>query len=131
VVRWLPARIVGHAAMLRPRPEALRTSTPPHRAHRVRAKTPLSLDEASAGMVVARVVVRAADVVYLKGILEASEGVAALFSEYGGELTLAAPHERRDELAELLTDLCHELGACIEPLVDATPTRTRGADDGL
>jgi hypothetical protein len=49
------------------------------------------------------------DVVYVKSIFEANLGVAAMFSEGGGELTLAAPHCRVGELDELLADLCAEL----------------------
>src|SRR5262245_56984959 len=63
-----------------------------------RRRLRLSPSEASAGMVVARVVVRPPDVVFVKGILEASEGVAGLFAERGGELTLAAPRDRGQEL---------------------------------
>jgi hypothetical protein len=62
-------------------------------------------------MVVRRVVVRAKDVVYLKGIVEAHEGLAQVFAESGGDLTLAAPSSREAELDELVDDLCAELGA--------------------
>jgi hypothetical protein len=63
------------------------------------------------GMVVRRVVLRARDVVYFKGIVEASEGLAAVFAERGGDLSVAAPTERLAELDALLDDLCAELGA--------------------
>ena len=46
------------------------------------------------GMVVSRVVLRAPDVVFFKGVVEASEGLAAVFAESGGDLTIAAPAER-------------------------------------
>jgi hypothetical protein len=62
-------------------------------------------------MVVRRVVVRAKDVVYLKGIVEAHEGLAQVFAESGGDLTLAAPSSREAELDALVDDLCAELGA--------------------
>jgi hypothetical protein len=75
------------------------------------APRPLSIVEASAGMLVQDLVVRASDVVFVKGIVEASEGIAVVFAERGGELTLAAPEERRDEFAELLLDLKREVGA--------------------
>lgn len=65
------------------------------------------------GMVTRRLLVHARDVVYLKGIVEASEGVAQVFGEKGGELTLAAPVERAAELDALVRDLCEELGAMI------------------
>ena len=65
------------------------------------------------GMVTRRLLVHARDVVYLKGIVEASEGIEQVFGEKGGELTLAAPVERAAELAALVKDLCDELGAMI------------------
>ena len=58
-----------------------------------------------------KVLVRDKDVVFVKGIFEASEGLGALFSERGGELIISAPLSRQRELDELLTDLEHELQA--------------------
>src|SRR4051812_24750395 len=43
------------------------------------------------GMVTRRLIVRARDVAFLKGIVEAHEGLAAVFAESGGDLTLASP----------------------------------------
>ena len=63
------------------------------------------------GMVTRRVVIRAKDVVFLKGIVEASEGIAQVFAEHGGDLTIASPADRERELDELVDDLCAELGA--------------------
>jgi hypothetical protein len=63
------------------------------------------------GMVTRRVLVRAKDVVFVKGILEASEGLAQLFAEAGGDLTLAAPACREEELDALVDDLVVEVGA--------------------
>lgn len=63
------------------------------------------------GMVVRRVVLRAPDVVFFKGIIEASEGLAAVFAESGGDLTVAAPADRAVELDALLDSLCDELRA--------------------
>ena len=65
------------------------------------------------GMVSRRVIVRAKDVVFIKGIVEASEGLAQVFAERGGELTLAAPAGRAAELDELVDDLRRELGALV------------------
>jgi hypothetical protein len=62
-------------------------------------------------MVVRRITVRVADVVFLKGIVEAQDGLAQVFAEHGGDLTLASPADRERELDELVTDLCRELGA--------------------
>jgi hypothetical protein len=66
------------------------------------------------GLVGRRVTVAASDVVYVRGVLEASEGVGALFAEHGGELLLAAPVSKVRELDELLRDLRAELGTWIE-----------------
>lgn len=85
------------------------------RAEIDRGLRPLSIGEASAGMLVQGVLVRAADVVFLKGIVEASEGLASVFAERGGELTLAAPAERAEEFAELLQDLARDVGARLLP----------------
>ncbi len=63
------------------------------------------------GMVVRRVVLRARDVVFFKGVLEASDGLAAVFAERGGDLTVAAPEGRAAELDAVLESLCQELGA--------------------
>jgi len=65
------------------------------------------------GMVVRRLRIRAQDVVFLKGIIEASEGLAQVFAEHGGDLTLAAPAGREDELDAVVADLCRELGAML------------------
>ncbi len=58
-----------------------------------------------------RVVVTPKDVVYVRGILEASDGVAAVFSEAGGDLTFVCSPSRVHELDELLRDLKEELAA--------------------
>jgi hypothetical protein len=62
------------------------------------------------GLVVRRVVMRARDVVFFKGVVEASEGLAAVFAEHGGDLIVAAPEGRASELDALLRDLATELG---------------------
>jgi hypothetical protein len=61
-------------------------------------------------MVVRHIVLRARDVVFFKGVVEASEGLAAVFAEHGGDLTVAAPRERERELDEVIDALCAELG---------------------
>jgi len=58
--------------------------------------------------------VRAKDVVFVKGIFEASEGLGALFAERGGDLTIATHASRLSELDELLDDLVCEIGAIVE-----------------
>lgn len=61
------------------------------------------------GLVARRLVVRARDVGFLKGVVEAHEGLATVFAESGGELTLAAAADREAELDALVRDLAHEL----------------------
>jgi Domain of unknown function (DUF4911) len=63
-----------------------------------------------------KVLVRDRDVVFVKGIFEASEGLGALFAERGGELIISAPLSRERELDELLADLQHELQAQVSYL---------------
>ena len=62
-------------------------------------------------LVCRKVLVRDKDVVFVKGIFEASEGLGALFAERGGELIISAPLSRARELDEVLTDLQRELQA--------------------
>ena len=65
-------------------------------------------------LVARRVTVPARDVAYVKSILEASEGLACMFAERGGELLIVAPVSRRAELDELVEDLRAELGALVD-----------------
>lgn len=67
------------------------------------------------GMVLRRVVLRAPDVVYFKGVIEASDGLAQVFAESGGDLTVAAPREREAELDAVLADLVRELDGILAP----------------
>ena len=66
------------------------------------------------GLVSRRVTVAPRDVVFIKSVFEASEGVGAIFAERGGELIIAAPVSREAELDELLCDLAGE----VEVIVD-------------
>lgn len=66
-------------------------------------------------LITRRVIVRARDVVFVKGVFEASEGVGALFAERGGELVIAAHASRARELDEILCDLAAELAEWIVP----------------
>lgn len=65
------------------------------------------------GMITRRLVVRSKDVAFLKGIIEAHEGLAQLFAEGGGDLTIAAPVGREAELDELVQDLADEFGGVL------------------
>jgi hypothetical protein len=80
-------------------------------------------------LVTVRLRLREPDVVYVKGVLEASEGLGAVFAEPrppakgvrgardahdGGAIVVAAPRSRKQELTELIADLRAELGFFLE-----------------
>jgi len=67
------------------------------------------------GMICRRLVVRAKDVVFVKGVIEAHDGLAHVFAESGGDLTIAAAAGRDAELDELVRDLARELGGIVDP----------------
>jgi hypothetical protein len=67
------------------------------------------------GLIVRRLSVKNEDVVYVKGIFEASEGLCAMFADRGGDLTIVAPISRSLELDVLLRDLACELDGVLEP----------------
>ena len=73
----------------------------------------LTTAQATSGMVGHRVEVDPRDVVFIKGVVEASEGLATVFAESGGSLTIAAPAERHAALWELLLDLERHCGAYV------------------
>lgn len=54
------------------------------------------------GLVTRRLVVTSADAILVKTLVEAYEGVASVFAESAGDLTLAAPLDRERELDEIL-----------------------------
>ena len=103
---------------------ASRTKRPVARSQAERPAA-LQIGEVSEGMIVRRLSVLAADVVFVKGIVEASEGLAAVFAEAGGELSIVAPRGRERDLARLVDDVGRELGAL--PLDE--PERVEGAPD--
>ena len=61
------------------------------------------------GLRARQIVVRPGDVLLVRAHLEASEGLANLFAEQGGELTLATTPEQLDELDRFLVDLSEEM----------------------
>jgi hypothetical protein len=66
------------------------------------------------GLSLRRLRVAARDVVFVKGVIDASEGLAVVFADAGGDLTIAAPPSQEKLLDELLTDLADEVGALFE-----------------
>jgi hypothetical protein len=66
------------------------------------------------GLIVRRVRVPPREVVFVKGVVEASEGVAAVFAESGGDLTIATLPSQKDELDRILQDLRDETGALLD-----------------
>ena len=82
-------------------------------AERTKSVTPI--EDACAGLVSRPFVVPASEVVYVKGLIEASEGLANLFAERGGELTIATTASQEAELVRFLEDLAAELSSCETP----------------
>jgi hypothetical protein len=83
-------------------------------------------------MVVRPVSVRPSEVVFVKGLVEASDGLCAVFAERGGELLLVAPRGREAELSELLADLERDVGARAgeaPPIMSAAPRPTPDAGE--
>ena len=66
------------------------------------------------GLIFRKVRVPAREVVFVKGVIEASEGLAVVFSESGGDLTIATSPSQQEGLDEILRDLESEAGALLE-----------------
>ena len=86
-------------------------------------------------MIARELTVSPPDVVFVKGLIEASEGIGALFAEHGGDLTIVAPESRWAEMSELLADLEIEIGARLGPILPAlgvpsSPGETTAAPAG-
>jgi hypothetical protein len=71
------------------------------------------------GMIARRLVVRAPDVAFLKGIVEAHEGLAQVYAERGGDLLIASTAGRERELDQLVLDLAREFDGILSPLPPA------------
>ncbi len=69
------------------------------------------------GLLVRTLRVNSEDVVFVKGIFEASEGLCAMYAQRGGALTIVAPVSRALELDVVLNDLALELHG----VLDETP----------
>ncbi|HOU93707.1 MAG TPA: DUF4911 domain-containing protein [Polyangiaceae bacterium] len=88
------------------------------------------------GLVARRLRVPDREVVFVRGVLEASEGLGALFSERGGDLVIATTSSQADELDRVLADLVVEVGGELTsagPVVGSAPARGHcdGGDDPL
>ncbi len=59
--------------------------------------------------------VRSADVVIVKGLIEAHEGVGQVYAERGGELELSAPASQFAELCAIVDSLDREFGILLRP----------------
>lgn len=75
------------------------------------------------GMCVRRALLKPRDVVYVKGLLEAADGLAQLFAEEGGAVTIATTNSQARDLDALLDALFFEVGAvildpCLVPVDD-------------
>ena len=94
-------------------------------------------------LVTVRIFVREPDIVFVKGIFEASEGLGAVFAEprvkgtergsgRAGELVIAAPESRAAELFDTLRDLRAELNGALweaDPATSETITRDLAEPD--
>lgn len=89
----------------------------------------ISIDRATTGLVVGRLHVAKEHVVFVKGIVEASEGLACLFAERGGDLHIASPQDRAADLRELLHDLATDLGGAFDLDAGGAPLSRDTAPD--
>lgn len=77
-------------------------------------KSVLPLVPPTGELVVRRLRVDPREVVFVKGVVEASEGLACVFAEAGGDLTIASPAGRRAELDRLVADLVAETAGVVD-----------------
>ncbi|MET0592834.1 MAG: hypothetical protein ABW133_09055 [Polyangiaceae bacterium] len=91
------------------------TAEKPRRGARASVRAPAPpVEMLLGGLVTRKVRVPAREVVFVKGVIEASEGVAAVFADHGGDLTIATLPTQKDELDRILQDLAAETGALFE-----------------
>jgi hypothetical protein len=83
-----------------------------------------------AELVCRRIRVSACDVGFIRGILEASEGLASMFAERGGDLLLVASVSRERELDVLVDDLRVELGAIVTSRSGRSGRRPEPSENG-
>ena len=71
--------------------------------------TTLDCNELSRELVVRRLDCARSDVVYVKSIVTAYDGLCAMFSDGGSSICLVSPRGREAELDQLVEDLVHEI----------------------
>jgi Domain of unknown function (DUF4911) len=99
---------------MRARSDIVARAAPTGAAHGPAQKQPVEM--LLGGLVTRRVRVAAREVVFVKGVIEASEGVAVVFADSGGDLTIATLPSQKDELDRILQDLASETGALLEQI---------------
>jgi hypothetical protein len=73
-----------------------------------------SVEPLTSGLAVRRIRVVPREVVFVKGVIEASDGLAVVFAVSGGDLTIATPESQLAALDATLRDLQEEIGALLE-----------------
>jgi hypothetical protein len=74
-------------------------------------------------LTVRKLSVVAKDVVFVKAIIQASDGLCCVFSDGGGELLLAAAEDRAADLHQLADDLEFELQLGLETSKSASDSK--------
>ncbi len=99
----------------------------PRVAETERQQFVMPASEAASGQLSVRVEVDPSDVVFIKGLVEASDGLASVFCDRGGSLVLASPLDRKVELALFLRDLEADVGARVidRTVLEALPLAPR------
>ena len=79
------------------------------------------------GLIFRRVRVRAREVVFVKGVIEASEGLAVVFAESGGDLTIATLPASSASSTKSCAIWKHEHGVIVQSGDDLTMPNRRGS----
>lgn len=78
------------------------------------------------GLVARRLEVPAREVVFVKAVLEASDGLGVLFAERGGALVIATPISQERDLDAWLVELAAEVGGRLLPVGPGVGPRDGG-----
>jgi hypothetical protein len=81
-------------------------------------KASVTQHDARPQLIARRLIVRAKDVVFVKGVVDAHEGLASVCAERGGVLTLVAAEGCDRDLDELVNALAVELGGIVQPIAE-------------